>query len=175
VVPVERELPLRREVREQRRDVARVELARVRGHRARQVERSDDLDSVNRNDLAGLRQLAVAAGLGGEVDDDRAGPHALDRRRRNEAWGGSARDRGGRDHRVELRDPLFERLLLALLLLRRQLARVATLGLLADDAEVEERRAERLHLLAHRGTDVEAEDDGAAAAGRRGRLPARRT
>ena len=37
----------------------------------------------------------------------------------------------------------------ALLLLGRQLAGVAALGLLADDAEVEEGRAERLHLLAH--------------------------
>ena len=33
----------------------------------------------------------------------------------------------------------------------RQLPRVAALGLLALDAEVEERRAERLDLLAHRG------------------------
>ena len=47
-----------------------------------------------------------------------------------------------RDDDVELRDPLLERLLLARLLLRRELARVAALGLFADHTEVEKRRAQ---------------------------------
>ena len=59
-----------------------------------------------------------------------------------------------------------------MLLLGRELACVAALGLLADDAEVEERRAERAHLLGDRRTDVEARDDGAQAARRRDRLEA---
>ena len=56
------------EMHEQRLHVARIELARVEGHRARQVRRADDPDAVLDGLLAGLRQLAVAAGLGGEID-----------------------------------------------------------------------------------------------------------
>ncbi len=70
-------------------------------------------------------------------------------------------DGGRRDHDVELRQPLLERGLLLRLLLRGQLSRVATFGLLAADAEVEELCAERLHLLLHDGSHVEAGDDGA--------------
>ena len=41
-----------------------------------QVGQPDDGDAVPDDRLAGLGHLAVAAQLGGEVDDDRAGPHA---------------------------------------------------------------------------------------------------
>ena len=69
----------------------------------------------------------------------------------------------------------FQRLgrLLRLHLLRRQLARVAALGLRARDAEVEPVRAEALDLLAHDRADVEAGDDGAEPARGRERLQAR--
>ncbi len=58
------------------------------------------------------------------------------------------------------------------LLLGRQLAGVAALGLLADDAEIEEGRAERLHLLADRRAHVEAGHHRAEAARGRDRLEA---
>src|SRR5205085_320436 len=83
-----------------------------------------------------------------------------------EARRGPARNRGGRDHDVEIRDPLLECGLLLRLLLRGQLPRVAARRLLADDAEVEEARAERMDLLPHRRAHVEARDDGSEAAGR---------
>ena len=63
----------------------------------------------------------------------------------------------GRDHDVEVRNPLLERGLLLRLLLGRELARVAARRLLALDAEVEERRAEALDLLLHRGPTSNAE------------------
>src|SRR5205807_321579 len=64
-----------------------------------------------------------------------------------------------RDHHVEVGDPSLERLLLAAPILLRQLARVSALRLLHRHAEVEEGRAEALHLLAHRGPHVEARHD----------------
>ncbi len=93
VVPVELQLAVGREVLEQREHVARVELARVGRHRARQVEQADDRDAVDLDDLAGHGQLAVAAGLGGEVDDHRARAHAAHGRRRDQPRRGPAGDR----------------------------------------------------------------------------------
>ena len=52
-------------------DVLRVELRGVLGHLRRQVQRASDRDAVLDDGLAGLGQLAVAAGLAGEVDDHR--------------------------------------------------------------------------------------------------------
>ena len=49
--------------------------------------------SVAHDLLARLGQLAVAAGLGGEVDDHRAGPHRRDRARRDQPRGRPAGDR----------------------------------------------------------------------------------
>ena len=118
--------PVGREVQEQRRDVARVELARVRGHRASAGScRPTIVTPVAHDLLARLGQLAVAAGLRGEVDDHRAGPHRLDRGRPGSA---SAPARPGTSAvvitHVEVGDPLLERLLLpALLLLRSARAR----------------------------------------------------
>ena len=86
-------------------------------------------------------------------------------RLRDELRRGPAGNGGGRDDDVELGEALLERRLLLRLLLGGQLGRVAALGLLAADAEVEERRAERLHLLLHDGAHVEPGDDGAEAAG----------
>ena len=138
------ELAFRGEVQEERADVARVELARVEGHRRREVRVPIDGHASVLDDLAGHGDLAVPAGLGGEVDDDRARAHALDRARRDELRRRTAGNRGGRDHDVEVGNPLLERRLLLRLLLGRELARVAAGRLLGADAEVEERRAEAL-------------------------------
>ena len=80
---------------------------------------------------------------------------------------------GGRDHDVEVGHPLLERALLLRLLLRRELPRVAALRLLPAHAEVEERRAERLHLLLDRRPDVERRHDRAEPPRGRDRLQAR--
>ena len=134
---------------EQRRDVARRELARVRRHRRTAgscrptivtplaydlLARARSARSCRRSRRRGRRSPSRAA-------SPRTASAGIELRRR------PARDRGGRDHGVELRDPLLRAPPAARLLLRRQLARVAALGLLAAHAEVEERRAERLDLL----------------------------
>ena len=79
--------------------------------------------------------------------------------RRNQLRGGPAGDERGRDHDVVVGDALGQRLLLPPLLILGQLARIAARRLLAGHAEVEEGRAEALHLLPHHGTHVEAGDD----------------
>ena len=115
----------------------------------------------------------VPARLRGQVDDHRAVAHRRDRRGRDQLRRRAAGDERGRDHDVKGRDLALERLLLAPLVLVGQLLRVAALGLLADDAEVEEAGAEALDLLAHHRPDVEAGHDRAEPARGRDRLKPR--
>ncbi len=131
-----------------------------------------DRHAVVLDDLTRDGHLAVAAGLGGEIDDDRARAHALDRARGYELRGRTTRNRGGRDHDVEVGNPLLERRLLLRLLLGRELARVAAGRLLRANAEVEERRAEALHLLGDGRAHVERRDDRAEPPRGRDRLQA---
>ena len=170
---VERELAAGREVLQQREDVAGVELARVERHHRRQVREADDRDALADGLDAGLRELAVAAGLGGEIDDAAAGAHVRDGGGGDQPRSGAAGDQRRRDHDVEVGQPLLERRLLGRLLLGRELLRVAALGLLALHAELEEPGAERLDLLLHRRAHVERGDDGAEPPRGRDRLQAR--
>src|SRR5439155_19458654 len=71
VVPVERDRPIGDDQLEQRGDVAREELTRVRRHRRRQVRQPDDRHTVALDLRARLGELAVAAGVRGEIDDHR--------------------------------------------------------------------------------------------------------
>ena len=157
---------------EQRLHVARVELAGVLGHRRRQVQRRDDRHVVLDDDLAGLGQLAVAARLAGEVDDHRAGLHALDRLGGDQPRRRAAGHERGGDDDVEALDRVGQRLLLLGLLLVGELARVAALaGRL--DPEVEPLGAERLDLLGDLGAHVVARRLRAQAPRRGQRLQAR--
>ncbi|GBD46430.1 hypothetical protein HRbin41_01257 [bacterium HR41] len=124
--------------------------------------------------LARLCELAVAAGLGGEVDDDRPGRHAPDRvlddqKRRSAAGNGC-----GRDHRVHPGYRVGEQLALPLLLLFGERSRVAALrfGVLDPQVDLEEARSQRLDLLADSCANVVAENDRAEAAGGGDRLQA---
>ena len=94
-------------------------------HRRREVRGPTMVTPSCSTTSPGMRQLAVTAGLGREVDDHRAGPHALDCARGDELRRRPARNGGGRDHDVEVGDPLLERGLLLRLLLGRELRRVA--------------------------------------------------
>ena len=66
---------LAQQVREERRDVLRVHLARVIRHERRRIGRPQDGDAAVHDDLVRPRQLAVAAALGRQIDDDRARRH----------------------------------------------------------------------------------------------------
>ena len=70
---------LGREVGHQVADVGRVERRGLRRHPAREIGVADDHHAVLGDDLVVLDgHLAVAAALGGEVHDHRAGLHGLD-------------------------------------------------------------------------------------------------
>ena len=79
----------------------------------------------------------------------------------------------GRDDHVRLAHLHRQRVALDLLLLGRQLARVAARGLrVAEPLDLEELRAQRLDLLLHRAPDVERRHDRAEPARGRDRLQA---
>ena len=59
-------------------EIAGVHLAGVVGNAAGQVDGTDDGDAVNFNGFSGAGEFAIAAALGGKIDDDRTGRHAFD-------------------------------------------------------------------------------------------------
>ena len=122
------------------------------------------LHALMLDDLARLRELAVAAGFGGDVDDDGAGLHALDRGARDDARRAASRHRRGGDDGIGDGDARVEHFLLLALLVLRELARIAA-GALGRDAGVDELGAERLHLLARGAAHVVGLDHGAEALG----------
>ena len=126
-----------------------------------------------RDDLAGLRALAVAARLGGEVDDHRAVAHVGDGLGGDQLRRGAAGDERGGDDDVGAGDLDLQRLALVRLLLLGELAGVAGLGGRVGHAlDLEELRAQRLDLLLDGGADVEGGHDRAEAAGGGDRLQA---
>ena len=120
------------------------------------------------------RALDVAAGLGGEIDDHRAGLHLLHRLGCDQPRGGPPGDLGGRDDHVLSLGRLAELLAKLFVLLVGERARVAALALgVLDRLDLEEAAAEGLDLLLDDRADVEAGDDPAEALGGRDRLQAR--
>ena len=125
--------------------------------------------------LAGERELAVAARLGGEIDDHGAGPHARHHVGRDEPRRRAAGDLRRGDDEIDVLDVVGERVARARRLVLALRARVAARRLRARRDEVvrDEGRAEREHLLARGGTDVERRDDAAEPARGGDRLQAR--
>ena len=106
------ELAILDEQIEQVLDVLRVHLAGMDRHGAGQVELAHDLDAIVLDGLAGSGQLDIAAGLRGEIDDDRPRSHALDRLLRDQARRRAARNRRRGDDDVGLGGMVGEDLLL---------------------------------------------------------------
>src|SRR5271163_2989148 len=75
IVDVEIERALFDDMLDQRLDIAAVHLAGVGGYRRRQVADSANLDTAGIDRLAVVGELAVAAGLGGQIHDDGARLH----------------------------------------------------------------------------------------------------
>ena len=127
------------------------------------------------DDLAGLGELAVAALLGREVDDDRAGLHQLDHVLEPQLGRRLARDERRRDDDVDLLGLRAEQRVLGVEELLAHLLGVAALPLARLlDRDGEELAAERLHLLLGGGAHVERADDRAEALARRRARRARR-
>ena len=130
--------------------VLRVHLAGVNRHRARQIERSDDRDTMAVDDLALLGQLAVAASFGGEVDDDRPGRHALDGRSRDQPWSRTSRHGRSRDDHVRFGGALGQTFLLPPKdVVGRFLGIPACAGKVGAGIDLDVLAAETLDLLFH--------------------------
>ena len=117
----------------------------------------------------GLGELAVAAGLPGQVHHHAAGLHRFDRRGGHQPRRGPARHQRGGDHHVEAADRLFQRLLLLGAFVVGELAGVPALTGRVD-ADIQPLRPHRTHLVGHLGTHVVAGGARAQPLGRRQRL-----
>src|SRR5207247_2195218 len=143
-------------------------------HGARQVERPENADAVADDLAPRLGQLTVAARLDCEVHDQRARLHRPHRVRRDQDRRPLARDRRRGDHDVGVLHVLRDERELAAVCLFRQLLRVAARGLrVLADLQLQEFRPQALHLLLHRGADIERRHHGAEAARRGDRLAPR--
>ncbi len=116
--------------------------------------------------LARLGQVAVAAGLGGQVDHHRARLHRLDHVLEPQLGRRLAGDERGGDDDVDLGRLLAEQGHLGVDELLAHLLGVAALALARlGDLDGQELGAHRLHLIGGRGADVEGADDRAQALG----------
>src|SRR4029079_19754591 len=121
--------------------------------------------------LAELGELAVAAGLDGEVDDDGAGLHRAHRVRADELRRGTAGDERGRDHDVGFGDLLADGFALFREDFRARFLRVAAGVLEVGEAgNLDEAPSEPLDLLLRRVADAGPRDDGAETLRGRDRL-----
>ena len=130
---------------------------------------ADDLDAVLDDDLARLGQLAVAAGLRRQIDDHRAGLHALDHLLGEQLRRRPARDQRGGDDDVLLLQVLGNDFGLLALELVRHLLGVTRRGLgILHRAFVDhdELAAKAFDLLLGRRADVRRGDDRAEPLGR---------
>ena len=142
----------------------------LRAHR-RQVQRPGNGHAPYHHGGARAGELAVAAGLGGEVDDHAAGLHPGDHRRADDLRRGAPRHGSGADDHVDVLQVLGQAALLLGAFLVGQRAGVAALAG-RGHPEVEELAAQRLDLLAGLRAHVEALDLRAQALGGGDRLQA---
>ena len=92
-----------RQIRHHVADVRRVERRRLGRHPARKISVPDDDDAVRcDNLLVGFGQLAIAAALSCEVDDDTAGLHRLYHVLRPQHWRVATGDERGGDDDIHL-------------------------------------------------------------------------
>jgi hypothetical protein len=167
VLQVEVEFLVFNQVQQKIGGVASVHLAGVVRNAAGHVNGTDDSDVVGDDGFAGLRDLAVAAPLGGEIDNDRAGRHGFDHVFGDEDRRFFPGNDGGGDHDVAfLHDAAEEFALLAVKVftLRGGIA-TGVLSVGSFDGELDETATQALDLLLGGGAHVIGGGDGAEAAG----------
>src|SRR6185295_13813147 len=77
---------LAQEMRQERGDVLRIHLAGVERNAGRRIARAENRDALVHDDLIGPGERAVAAALGGKIDDDRTRRHTIDHLLGHEDW-----------------------------------------------------------------------------------------
>ena len=145
------------------------------GDGARQVHGSDDRHAVGDDGFVRARELAVAATLGGQVDDHRARRHGGGHVARDEHRRRPARHHGGGDHDVALGDDAGHQLPLAPVEAFVLGAGVAApvFGVGGFERQLDEPGPETLHLLPGGRPDVVPRDHAAELPRRRDRLEPR--
>ena len=157
-------------------EVAGKELAGAGGEAAGHVGVAHDGHHVVDDDLSGLRQFAVAAAFGRQIDDDRSGRHALDHRLADQLGRRASRDQRGGDDDILLGDVARGQRRLLGLVLGRHLLGVAARGLGLLELLVldgDELAAQALDLLLGRRPHVVGRDHRAKPLGRGDGLQAR--
>ena len=130
----------------------------MKRHVGWQVGGAEDGDAVHDDGLVGLRSLAVAPALRGQIDDHAARPHPPHHVGRDEHRRLLAGDECGADDDVRVGHHLAEQVtLLGVELLAHRLG-IATGRLAAArlEGKFHELRSQALHLLLHRRPDVVA-------------------
>ncbi|QTK80597.1 hypothetical protein AT6N2_C3088 [Agrobacterium tumefaciens] len=152
-------------------DVGGVKRRGLRCHAAREIGVADDDDAIVGYDaLVGNRQVAIAAALGGEVDDDRTRLHHRHHVGKPQLRGVAAGDQRRGDDDIHLRGEFAEFLQLLLAEFRRGgggiTAGRCTILLLVGKIEIDEFRAHGFDLLGHFRAHVEGISDRAERCGR---------
>ena len=163
VVEVDLELLATAHLLEQSEDVVGVHLGGNTAHAAGELLVADDGDTVVDDLLAGLGELAVTTGSGGEIDNDGAGLHDVDGLLLEKDGGSLAGNGGGGDDDVALGSLLLEELHLSgdVLVAHGLGVTAGTLaGLVLGVVEDEEGSTHGLDLLLADLTGIEAADIG---------------
>src|SRR3989442_7598939 len=154
VVEVDVRLAILHDAEQQRADVATVQLTGVDRHRAGQVFWPVDRDTSCYHRLTWFGQLDIPAGVSGQVDEDRAGPHPRHHLVRHQDRCLAARYGRGRDDHVRGGDVVTDQLTLTPQEFFGLQSRVATLALLRFQRQLHESRPEALHLVLDGWPDV---------------------
>ena len=156
VVEVRRELAVAGHQQDHADHVGGVQAAGRAGHLAGHVGSAPDLGAADGDHAPGHHPLDVAAGLRGQVDDDRPRLHPADHLRGDQQRGLPARHRGGRDQRVGGGDVRGEQLALQPGPLLGHLPGVAAGALQRGQRQLDGHRAHRADLLGRGGAYVVA-------------------
>ena len=135
------------------------------GHRGRRIGQSHDGHPVEEHVLTGHRQLAIATGVRGQVDDDRTLRHPVDHRRGHQHWCLPPRDLRGGDHHVRRGHLGSQQLLLLGQVLGRLLPGVPTGAVLGLEVEFYEFGPQALYLFFRRRPHVVGADHRSEAPG----------
>ncbi len=160
IVAVQRQLAVFDQVFQEGGDILGVHLAGVIRNGGRQIQRPVDADAALHHHFAGTRQFAVAAALGGDIHNQRAGRHARHHFRGDQDGRFLAGHGGGGDHHVLLGQHAGHGLALAPVEIFAHGLGVAALvfGRVGLHIQHHEARAQAFDLLLHGGADIVAAD-----------------
>lgn len=147
-------------------DVVGVEGGGLSGETGGEIGVADDLDSVDLDDLTGLGEGDVSAGLGSEVDDDGTLLHGLDHLFGDDEGGLLSGDEGSRNDDIDVLGLLLEELSLGLEVLLGDFLGESSLFLDSSlDIDGDELGSHGLDLFLGGGSGISSANDGSETLG----------